>query len=484
MDPNQTPHTRHRRRWLAATTLVGLTALAGAATRRHTIAVLPPFPNPTAQFSAPTGGPVSFGGHLDRSAVQVGGDGVVRMELVLGAEHATATAPTERSTTDLIVVLDRSGSMDGDKIVHARGAVRELLSQLRDNDRFALITYSSDAQVTIPLAPTTTAARDRWRTTVDGITPGGGTNMSGGLDLALATLGQPGARRGATRVILISDGLANEGDSTQEGLVARAQRAARSEVSLTTVGVGEDFNEYLMTALADAGTGNYYFVQRATDLGQVFAREFGAARTTVASNVAVEIVPANGVRVIDAAGYPLENEGGRVVFRPGTLFSGQERRVWVTFDVPHDTPAEQALGTFALTYATGTDTHRLALTDTPRVACVAAEKDFLAQVDVPAWERAVSVDSFNKMQDEVARQVKGGNRDAARAAVTRFRTETGALNAELKSPVVQQKLDALGDLEGRVDDAFRGADQKAKQNTLSKTHSAAAYDARRAGAKY
>ena len=66
---------------------------------------------------------------------------------------------------------------------------------------------------------------------------------------------------------------------------------------LTTVGVGADFNEYLMTALADAGTGNYYYLKAGDDLASVFAREFDAARATVASGLAVRIEPADGVRV-------------------------------------------------------------------------------------------------------------------------------------------------------------------------------------------
>ena len=475
---------RQRRRFIAAGALIGLTALAGAATRHRPSIIIAPSPTTPPPVTAPTNGPVSFSGQLDRSAVQVGGDGLVRMELVLGAAEPPQSTPAPRTATDLIVILDRSGSMDGDKITHARGAIRELVSQLRDQDRFALISYSDAAQVTIPLTAATPAVRDRWLATVNAITPEGGTDMSAGLDLALATLAAPPGRRGAARIILISDGLANQGDSSQEGLVARAQRAARSEYTLTAVGVGEDFNEYLMTALADAGSGNYYYVQNATDLGNVFAREFGAARATVASAVAVEIAPAAGVNVVDAAGYPLENDGHRVVFRPGTLFGGQERRIWLTLAVPHDTPAEHALGSFAVTYTSAGTAQRIALTDPPKIACVSTEKDFLAHVDVPTWERAVSVESYNKMQDEVARRVKDGNQAAARDAVKKFRTETDALNAQFKSPAVQQKLDALADLEARVDDAFHGADQKGKQNTLSKANSAASYDARRAGAKH
>jgi hypothetical protein len=88
------------------------------------------------------------------------------------------------------------------------------------------------------------------------------------------------------------------------------------------------------------------------------------------------------------------------------------------------------------------------------------------------------------MQDEVARQVKAGRREEARAAMEAFRKDTSAMNARLRSPAVQHKLDAIGELESHVADAFQGADQKAKQNALSKGSAAAAYDSRRPGSKY
>lgn len=493
MDPHASLPQPPTRRLLIAAALVAFTAFASAATRRYATppahqmmaqpAPAPPPAPPPAPLTTVTAGPVSLRGQLDRSAVQVGGDGLVRMELVLTGARTEPTV-AGRMPTDFVVLLDRSGSMDGDKIVHARAAIRELIGQLTDDDRFALLTYSDAAQIVLPLAVVTPAARAQWLTVVDRVTTDGGTNMASGIDLALSTLGASHAARGTARIMLISDGLANQGDATKEGLVGRVVRAARSEYTLTAVGVGDDFNEELMTALADAGTGNYYYVQRATDLGNVFAREFGAARSTVASAVAIEIDPASGVQVVDAAGYPLEHEGSRIVFRPGALFSGQERRIWVTLAVPHDTPAEHALGTFGVAYTADNTTHRLTLTDAPRIACVAAEQDFLASVDVPTWERAVSVEAYNKMEQEVARKVKDGRKDEAREAVKKFRAEAGTLNAHIKSPVVQQKLDALKDLEAHVNDAFEGADQRAKQNTLSKSRGAAAYDSRRLGAKY
>jgi Ca-activated chloride channel homolog len=472
--------TTRRTRLAVAGTLLGLTALAGAATRGGR--PLGPVPR-TATYTAPAGGPVAFTARLDRTSVLRGGDGLVRMELVIAGRSAGEEERTVRRPTDLVVVLDRSGSMQGEKIEHARAAVRELVGRLGSDDRFALVTYSNTATVTIPLGGADDGARAAWTACLATIVADGGTNMSGGLDLGLDVLEGARAPGRTARAILISDGLANQGDPTPEGLVRRASRAAHGEYVLSTVGVGSDFNEYLMTALADAGAGNYYYLRGSDDLGTVFAREFDAARETVASGLAVEIEPGRGVRVVDAAGYPLETADHRVVFRPGALFAGQERRIWVTLAVPQDALGEHDLGRFALSWGEGAARTTLALGDVPRVGCVARDDEFFAAVDGPTWARAVVVDAYNEMQANVAREVKSGRRDAALQRLRQFKDETAAINARLHAPEVDGQLGAADRLEREVAAAFEGADQNAKQNELSKAKSAAAVDARRVGAK-
>ena len=479
---NDTQSTRRRR--TTALLLLLATALAGAVARagRGSAAGGAEPAGAPARFTAPGGGPVSFTGRLDRTAVLQGGDGVVRMELVLGA------APDEvrhgaRVPTDLVVILDRSGSMGGEKITHARRAVRELVSQLGPDDRFALVTYSDQAALVLPLAQADADARETWLRTVDTVAADGSTNMSSGLDLALATI--EGARRAGRvpRVILISDGLANQGDASPEGLVRRAGRAARGEYMLSTVGVGEDFNEYLMTALADAGTGNYYYLRGAEDLSTVFAGEFNGARHTVASGLAVRIEPAPGVRVEDVAGYPLERDGGAVVVRPGALFAGQERRLWVTLAVPHDAAGDRDLGRFALSYDDGHDRVTRAFAETPRVACVRGEAEFYAGVDVPAWTRSVVDEAYQSMQSEVAREVKAGRRDEALGRIQKFREGTAKMNAQLQSPPVAKQLESLDKLEKDVAATFTAPEPAAAQNAFSKAKSAESRDQRRAGSK-
>lgn len=433
-----------------------------------------------------TNGVVSLASRTSQGAVLVGSEGLVQVELMLSAEERkgdrAASAPT-----DLVVVLDRSGSMAGEKIDYARAAVLELVHQLGAQDRFALVTYSTDAEVRIPLRSATARARSDWSQRIRSIGTSGHTNMSAGLDLAYQTIASSGAPSGTdgrfARVVLISDGLANHGDSSSQGLSMRARRIAEREDVLSTVGVGADFNEYLMSALADSGTGNYYFLESAHGLAEIFAKEFEATRQTVATAVAVSLEPGEGVQVVEAAGYPLERQGSQVVFRPGTLFSGQERRLWVTYRIPASEPGEFELGTIDVSYKDGGRQFHVGLDDVPKVACVQNEETFFASVDKESWEDSVVGEYYNRLQEEVAQDVREGRLEAAKDKIHFYRERQSSLNQVLKSEAVERSLGEVDAMAQEVEDAFRGPAQDEKRNEFSKTRQQAGRDGRRAGSK-
>ncbi len=423
-------------------------------------------------------GPVRFSAELEGTKLLRGGDGVARLELTItGGADERAVAP-KRVPTDALVILDRSGSMEGEKIEHARAAVRELLRQLGSDDRFALVSYASEARIEVPLISVNKALES----VVDGITANGGTNLSSGLDLGTEVLATRAKFGRASRVIVISDGLANEGDSSREGLVGRVRRASQREWVVTAIGVGSDFDEQLMGALADAGTGNFYYLDQSRDLASVFAREFDAARGTVASGLQVRIAPAPGVRVLDAAGYPLEAREGASWFTPGALFAGQERRIWVTLQVP-ESAAAQSLGTFALHYDREGKHESLELPDSFRIAWADRPADVANALSPAAWERSVARESFGELENKVAELVKNGQRDEAKRLVDEFRQDVGTINGIVNSAPVARKLEEASALGAEIDDAFTGAGQADKQNRLSKSKLQSGKDARRAGAK-
>lgn len=430
-------------------------------------------------YSAPGAGAVHFAGRLDRGAVMQGGDGTLRIELVFGAEPGEASTP--RVPTDLVVVLDRSGSMAAEKMSYAKAAILGMLEQIGPEDRFALVSYADHARVDIALSPP--AAVASWRSIVQGIAAVGATHLSHGIDLGLHTLASRVSSEGrATRLVLISDGLANRGDTSVAGLSARARDAALRETTLSTVGVGNDFNEGLMTALADAGTGNYYFLESAHNLAAVFASEFDAARNTVAAGLEISITPAPGVEVVDAAGYPIERHGARVVVRPGSLFAGQERRLWVTLRAPSAAVGENALGDFRLAYREAGEQHELAFATQPVVACVAERKLYVGRINRRAWESGVASDAYAALQQRVSGLVKDGRKQEAEEEIAAFVDESSALNAAVGSKVVADQIGRASELRRDLDDAFDGLDAKEKRNAFSKSRGLASQKLRREGA--
>jgi Ca-activated chloride channel family protein len=464
---------------IAAFLLVATVAAAGLAklAARDAAATTATAETLPLEFRAPAAGTVRFLGTLEGGAVLPQSDPLVRLELRIGADAPGGVAP--RVPTDLVVVLDRSGSMTGEKMERARAAVRRLVEGVGADDRFGLVTYSDGANVPIPLQAG--AERAHWHRVIDAIQPEGGTAMSSGLDVALQMLQAPVPGR-TPRVVLISDGLANQGDSSREGLVARASRAARGEYALSTVGVGADFDEGLMAALADAGNGNFHFLADAAGLDRILEAEFATARETVATGLRVAIETPPGVTVVDAAGYPLAHEANRVSFQPGAeLFAGQERRIWVTLRVPADAKGIVSLGRFAVEYRENGERKRQVFESEPRVAAVVSETQYFSSLDAKSWERGVVVDQYNALRRSVAEAVAEGREKDAVAEVQRYRDQVAKKNEKVQSAAVAAQLAEAEELSKRLEDAASGALPMAPAET--KTLKARGYDEGRVGAR-
>ena len=217
---------------------------------------------------------------------------------------------------------------------------------------------------------------------------------------------------------------------------------------LSSVGVGEGFDERLMTRLADAGTGNFYYVPRVEVLAGIFADEFAAARETVASILEIRIETPNGVQVVDAAGYPIERQHAFSIIRPGSLFAGQQRSFWVTLRVPSETAADVPLGDVQLAYRDIDGVRREArLGAFPAITAVVDETRFVAQLDPEAVKRQHTENLVNRLRQRVSGLVSRGDYDAARKSLDQ---------------VDYSELEALG--EAAEDTASYGAVQGLKRD--------------------
>ena len=457
-------------------------APAPAASEAMTVAVAPAVSVPSLSAATPvSAGPVTISARLDRSAVYASGDGLVNVELTITG--AAREGAARRVPTDLVVVLDRSGSMSGDPIKNARAATRTLIEGLSPDDRFGLVIYDDNAELAVPLALATPAHKSQWLRTLASVEDRGSTNIGDGIDLSLNVLGErlPGR---AQRIVLISDGQPTAGDASPEGLAARARRAALHESPLTAVGVGMSFNETLMRDLADAGTGNYYYVQQTEGLASVFSAEFEAAGATVATGLEVVVHPGAGVQLVSAAGYPLESNGTGASFRIGSLQAGQERRLWLTYRVdPKSAGSNASLGELGARFQADGVALAARLAEPLSVSVVHDQAVALASINKDAWESAVVTERYNRMRDEVADAVRRKDKAAAETALNQYRTQITAENSAVGSAAALKNLESLGYIESSVTDSFTGSswEQSDKQNAYSKSESSASYFGRRSG---
>lgn len=250
-------------------------------------------------------------------------------ELFLTADvtgRALAGAP--RAGVDLALVLDRSGSMHGEKLEQAKAAARHLVEQLDGRDRLAVVHYGSDVGALGPL-PATPAHRAQLLAFIDGISDEGGTNVGAGLEAAARALGEgPGPGR-PRRLILLSDGQPTEGRTGPGELTALVRALRARGLSVSALGVGLDFNEDLLQALAETGGGAYAFVADGAGMGGLFARDLRQAATRVAEEVALEVTLADGVELAEVLGHEAAQEGRRVRVRLADVAAGGEERVVV-----------------------------------------------------------------------------------------------------------------------------------------------------------
>jgi Ca-activated chloride channel family protein len=150
----------------------------------------------------------------------------------------------------------------------------------------------------------------------------GSTNLSSGLFEGVNQVESFFLEEGINRVILLSDGLANKGVVSRPELERYAAKAGDKGVSLSTIGVGWDFNEELMMAIASAGRGNYYYVGDPETIPSVFMREMEGLASVVAQNITLTLSLNRGIEVADVLGFPREKAEGKVRIRLGDMASG------------------------------------------------------------------------------------------------------------------------------------------------------------------
>ncbi len=238
----------------------------------------------------------------------------------------------EHTPLNISIVIDRSGSMSGDKIKNAKKAANYVVDMLSENDLVSVVMYDGEVNVVHPAG--FVKNKSDIKNKINGITDRGGTNLTGGMMEGYTQVKIKYNANYINRVLLLSDGLANEGITNPIEIKNIVQGKLRNEqIAISTFGVGNDYNEDLMTAMAEKGAGNYYFISEANNIAGIFQKELQGIMNVVAQNATLKINIPYGMQIDEVVGYSYSQEGNQLIIPLHTIFSKDIKSILVKYNI-------------------------------------------------------------------------------------------------------------------------------------------------------
>jgi len=370
-------------------------------------------------FAKETAEPLRLTVDVDRTVLPAGS--TEHAVVKIGLDCIRLPGRAARPPVNLALVIDRSGSMEGDKIAKAREAARELVRRLAPDDIVSLIAYDSNVEVLVPARRVGTGRE--LEAAIGRIEAGGSTALYGGVSRGAAEVRRfLGESKHVPRIILLSDGQANSGPSSPEELGRLGASLMKEGIAVSTIGLGLGFNEDLMTRLAQRSDGNTYFVESSDDLPRIFAAELGDVLNVVARRVVIEIQFPEGVRPLQFVGRDGSIQGQKAELALNQLYGGQEKFALIEVEVaPAQAGAEREIARATIAYEDAASNRAATQTAARKVKFSADAKVVIASADHQV-QADFAANSLALAKDEAVRLADAGRRDEA-AAVVRQRAQ-------------------------------------------------------------
>ncbi|KAA6401733.1 MAG: putative Ca-activated chloride channel family protein [Streblomastix strix] len=263
----------------------------------------------------------------------------VVINILLTINAPKAPEQKVRNPVAVALVIDKSGSMeDARKLEYAKIAGKSLIEKLESRDKLSIIAFDANVSILVPIAFVNN--KKHLESMINLIQPGSTTYISGGLEAGLNQI-EGTKLDGIKRVILLSDGQANVGVQNPEGIAAIAAAHRPNGLSVSTIGLGLNYNENIMQLLAQRGGGQYYYCGEAEDLPNVFDTELLLAKNTVTRRTSALIEPADCVSEVKILGLPTRKQGNETRVDVSDLTSEEERQILIQLNVKPNAQSQQ-----------------------------------------------------------------------------------------------------------------------------------------------
>ncbi len=310
---------------------------------------------------------------------------------------------SERIPLNVSLVVDRSGSMSGDKLNNVKKAVDFVVDNLSSDDYLSVVQY--DDKIDVVSSSKKVADKKELHKKIAGIQARGMTNLSGGMLEGYSQVDGTKQEKYVNRVLLLSDGLANKGITEPGKLQQIAQTKFREQgIGLSTFGVGADFNEILMTNLSEYGGANYYFIDTPEKIPQIFAEELEGLLSVVSQSTKDAIqFPTNYFKCSNVFGYPFQVEKDKITVNFNDVVSEEKKAVLIKFDVlkPIDKEIEFKVN---LSFEDVVETMNKVSEDfSIKLGATESEKEFKSKVEPKVIEQVVYFTANQLYEDAITK---------------------------------------------------------------------------------
>jgi Ca-activated chloride channel family protein len=387
---------------------------------------------------AVAGEPLAIAVDVDRPVVLKGDKSPVYVRIRLAAPEAPPRA--DRSPLNLALALDRSGSMaDAGKLDYLKKAAGGIVDRLAPGDILSIVEYDDQITVLRPAGRVTAPAEDK--ALIDALSPRGMTDLAGGMMQAVAEAQKAQAKgivsaQAISRVILLSDGLANRGVTEPNAIKALVRQSRAAGVTISALGLGRDYDEDVMQAIAETGGGRYYYIENPDQIGRIFAEEMNALFQQVARTVKVSFEPSAGVQGAEFLGFEAKTAG------IGDIAGGEKRALILRLSPNTQSLGVYPLGRLKIEYmdVKAGERHNsdvnvsINITEDESLARQSVNTDVVIEATLAETEKG---------QKEAVRRLQSGDEAGAERHMSQLVQDLGGKQASLKDKRLEKKLEAL-----------------------------------------
>ena len=383
---------------------------------------------------------------LDQPTVLGGGNTVVYAVVNFEGIDIDPGVTKERPPLNLSLVLDRSGSMEDEgKIEYLRRAAKLAVDRLGPRDTLSIVEY--DDQITLMWPAKRVGNTSEVKAMIDRLDPRGSTNLTGGMmrgvEEAKNALNGPARADGTiTRVILMSDGLANTGVTDPHEIARLVRDAKHDGIRVSAMGLGRDYDEDLMQNIAENGGGRYYYIEHPTQMARVFQEELGSLFDTVARDVEIHFSGTAIIRKVEVVGYDDANGARETKRGLEDVFGGEKRSVLLRLEVAAPSSGHVDLGQVTVNYKTAKGGQAKSFSQALAVDVTNDKSTVERSRNKEASAQATLAES-DRVQKEQVKLVQAGRYDEAKKNMTTLSKDLAEKNKSLNDERIRRKIEAL-----------------------------------------